>query len=183
MFAPSCSSSASPTILGPSPCFLLSSWEIAYLPDSHPKLKSDDRWLLMLCLLIFDSVVPGLFGPSEKLSKAGTADFTTPLAKDSAFRSLQRPWDDNLNRKGGPNLIQCLHCDGESASNWYGASQCGAQSMLITLSKGYFCTNFYIWWSCDVTRTATTHIKLPKTLQPWWRSRSPLQRWGFDQST
>jgi hypothetical protein len=28
--------------------------------------------------------------------------------------------------------------------------------MLITLSKGYFCTNLYIRWSCDVTSPSTT---------------------------
>ncbi len=55
--------------------------------------------------------MPGLFGLSEKLSKAGTADFSTLAAKDGTFRSLQCPWDDNLTKKGGPNLIQHLYCD------------------------------------------------------------------------
>jgi hypothetical protein len=35
----------------------------------------------------------------------------------------------------------------------------GHKVMLITLSKvskGYFCTNFYIRWSCDVTSPSTT---------------------------
>jgi hypothetical protein len=32
----------------------------------------------------------------------------------------------------------------------------GHKVMLITLSKGYFCTNFYIQWSRDVTSPSTT---------------------------
>ncbi len=32
----------------------------------------------------------------------------------------------------------------------------GHKVMLITLSKGYFCANFYIQWSCDVTSPSTT---------------------------
>jgi hypothetical protein len=32
----------------------------------------------------------------------------------------------------------------------------GHKVMLITLSKGYFCTNFYIRWSRDVTSQSTT---------------------------
>ena len=32
----------------------------------------------------------------------------------------------------------------------------GHQVTLITLSKGYFCTKFYIQWSCDVTSPSTT---------------------------
>jgi hypothetical protein len=32
----------------------------------------------------------------------------------------------------------------------------GPKVMLITLSKGYFCTNFYIRWSPDVTSQSTT---------------------------
>jgi hypothetical protein len=32
----------------------------------------------------------------------------------------------------------------------------GHEVMLITLSKGYFCTNFYIQWSRDVTSQSTT---------------------------
>jgi hypothetical protein len=32
----------------------------------------------------------------------------------------------------------------------------GHEAMLITLSKGYFCTNFYIPWSRDVTSLSTT---------------------------
>ncbi len=38
----------------------------------------------------------------------------------------------------------------------YGASQCGAWSNADNLSKGYFCTNFYIRWSCDITSQSTT---------------------------
>jgi hypothetical protein len=38
-----------------------------------------------------------------------------------------------------------------------GVCQCGSKKvMLITLSKGYFCTNFYIRWSCDITSPSTT---------------------------
>ena len=32
----------------------------------------------------------------------------------------------------------------------------GHQVTLITLSKGYFCTKFYIRWSCDVMSPSTT---------------------------
>jgi hypothetical protein len=32
----------------------------------------------------------------------------------------------------------------------------GHEVTLITLSKGYFCTNFYIQWSRDVTSSSTT---------------------------
>jgi hypothetical protein len=32
----------------------------------------------------------------------------------------------------------------------------GHEEMLITLSKGYFCTNFYIQWSRDITSPSTT---------------------------
>jgi hypothetical protein len=32
----------------------------------------------------------------------------------------------------------------------------GHKVVLITLSKGYFCTNFYIQLSCDVTSPSTT---------------------------
>jgi hypothetical protein len=32
----------------------------------------------------------------------------------------------------------------------------GHKVMLITLSKGYFCTNFYIQWSRDVTNPSAT---------------------------
>jgi hypothetical protein len=32
----------------------------------------------------------------------------------------------------------------------------GHKVMLITLSKGYFCTNFYIQWSRDITSQSTT---------------------------
>ncbi len=32
----------------------------------------------------------------------------------------------------------------------------GHKVMLITLSKGYFCTNFYIRWSRDITSQSTT---------------------------
>jgi hypothetical protein len=32
----------------------------------------------------------------------------------------------------------------------------GHEVMLITLSKGYFCTNFYVRWSCDVMSPSTT---------------------------
>ena len=59
----------------------------------------------------------------------------------------------------------------------------GHKVMPSTFLKVIFCTNFYIRWSRDITRRATAHNKLPQTRQPWWWSRSPLQRQGFDQST
>jgi hypothetical protein len=55
----------------------------------------------------------------------------------------------------------------------------GHKVMLITSSKGYFCTNFYIQWSCDVTSPAVSvvvavvvmvavAVVVPSWWQLWW---------------
>ena len=57
----------------------------------------------------------------------------------------------------------------------------GHKVMPSTLSYGYFCNFFYIWWSRDVTRPSKTHTKLPKTSPPWWCRRLPLKWRGVDE--
>lgn len=53
----------------------------------------------------------------------------------------------------------------------------------ITPPQGYFFLQCFMRWSRYVMRTATTHTKLPKPPQPWWRSHTGDPAEGFGKGT
>ncbi len=100
-------------------------------------------------------VVPGKSPPvcTEKdkaIATVATDLNATALAKESSgntivlLRRLEKLLSQRMCGQNSVILFGMVH------------TNVGHKIMLITLSKGYFCTNFYIRWSCDITSLSTS---------------------------